>query len=45
MYAPAWVKQDLRRFPRAQVEKVKNKAARQIFPSFPVKMQYTTLSA
>ena len=45
MYAPAWVKQDLHRFPRAQVEKGKNKAARQIFPSFPVKMQYTTLSA
>ena len=45
MYAPAWVKQDLRRFPRAQVEKGKNKAARQIFSSFPVKIKYTTLSA
>ena len=27
MYAPAWVKQDLKRFPRAQIEKGRNKAA------------------
>ena len=44
MYAPAWVKQDLRRFPRAQIEKGKNKAGRQISPAIPVKMPYTTLS-
>ena len=45
MYAPAWVKQDLRRFPRAQIEKGKNKAGRQVSPSIPVKMPYTTLSS
>ena len=44
MYAPAWVKQDLKRFPRAQIEKGKNKAGRQISPTIPVKMPYTTLS-
>lgn len=44
MYAPAWVKQDLRRFPRAQIEKGKNKAERTISPSVPVKVPYTTLS-
>ena len=44
MYAPAWVKTDLRRFPRAQIEKGLNKAGRQIFPTLPVKMLYTTLS-
>ncbi|MBQ8072863.1 MAG: DUF5597 domain-containing protein [Clostridia bacterium] len=44
MYAPAWVKQDIRRFPRAQIEKGKNKAGRQISPTIPVKMPYTTLS-
>jgi hypothetical protein len=44
MYAPAWVKQDLRRFPRAQIEKGKNKAGRLISPKLPVKMPYTTLS-
>ncbi len=44
MYAPAWVKMDLDRFPRAQIEKGKNKAGRQISPTIPVKMQYTTLS-
>lgn len=44
MYAPAWVKQDLRRFPRAQIEKGKNKAARVIFPEMPVRVSYTTLS-
>ena len=44
MYAPAWVKQDLQRFPRAQIEKGRNKAYRQIFPSMPVRVPYTTLS-
>lgn len=44
MYAPAWVKTDLVRFPRAQIEKGKNKADRTISPSIPVKMPYTTLS-
>ena len=44
MYAPAWVKQDLKRFPRAQIEKGKNKAGRQVSPSIPVKIPYTTLS-
>ena len=44
MYAPAWVKQDLKRFPRAQIEKGKNKAGRQISPTIPVKMPYTSLS-
>ena len=44
MYAPEWVKTDLKRFPRAQIEKGKNKAGRTISPSIPVKMPYTTLS-
>ena len=44
MYAPAWVKQDLERFPRAQIEKGRNKAGRQVSPTIPVKMPYTTLS-
>ena len=44
MYAPAWVKQDIKRFPRAQIEKGKNKAGRQVSPTIPVKMPYTTLS-
>ncbi len=44
MYAPAWVKRDLKRFPRAQIEKGKNKAGRQVSPMIPVKMPYTTLS-
>ena len=44
MYAPAWVKQDLKRFPRAQIEKGKNKAGRQVSPTIPVKIPYTTLS-
>ena len=44
MYAPAWIKQDLVRFPRAQIEKGKNKAGRQVSPSIPVKIPYTTLS-
>lgn len=44
LYAPAWVKQDLRRFPRAQIVKGKNKAGRQVSPTIPVKMPYTTLS-
>lgn len=45
MYAPAWVKQDLRRFPRAQIKKGKNKAGRQIAPELPVTVPYTTLSS
>ena len=44
MYAPAWVKQDIRRFPRAQIEKGKFKAGRSVSPTIPVKMPYTTLS-
>lgn len=44
MYAPAWVKQDLERFPRAQIEKGKNKTGRQVSPTMPVKIPYTTLS-
>ena len=44
MYAPAWVKQDLKRFPRAQIEKGKNKAGRTVSPSIPVKIPYTSLS-
>ena len=44
MYAPGWVKQDLKRFPRAQIEKGKNKAGRRISSSLPVKVPYTTLS-
>jgi len=44
MYAPVWVKQDLKRFPRAQIVKGKNKAGRQVSPTIPVKIPYTTLS-
>jgi len=44
MYAPAWVKQDLERFPRAQIEKGKNKAGRPVSPDFPVRIPYTSLS-
>lgn len=44
MYAPAWVKRDLRRFPRAQIEKGKNKAGRHALPSLPVLAPYTSLS-
>ena len=44
MYAPGWVKRDLKRFPRAQIEKGKNKAGRTVSPSLPVKIPYTTLS-
>lgn len=44
MYAPAWVKQDLKRFPRAQIEKGKNKAGRPVSATIPVKIPYTTLS-
>lgn len=44
MYAPAWVKQDLKRFPRAQIVKGQNKAGRSVSPSIPVKIPYTTLS-
>lgn len=40
MYAPEWVKKDLVRFPRAQVEKGKNKTTLQKF----YEMSYTTLS-
>ena len=44
MYAPGWVKQDLKRFPRAQIEKGKNKTGRAVSPGFPVRIPYTTLS-
>ena len=44
MYAPAWVKTDLVRFRRGQIEKGKNKAGRTISPSIPVKFPYTTIS-
>lgn len=44
MYAPAWVKQDLARFPRAQIEKGKNKAGRRVSATLPVKIPYTSLS-
>lgn len=44
MYAPAWVKTDLNRFRRGQIDKGKNKTGRAISPSFPVKMPYTTIS-
>ena len=44
MYAPGWVKQDLKRFPRAQIGKGKNKAGRQVSPSIPVMLPYTSLS-
>ncbi len=44
MYAPEWVKRNLVRFPRAQIEKGKNKAGRMVSPSLPVKIPYTTLS-
>ena len=44
MYTPEWVKTDLARFKRAQMEKGKNKAGRQISPSIPFKMPYTTIS-
>ncbi|MCI2068056.1 MAG: DUF5597 domain-containing protein [Bacilli bacterium] len=40
MYAPSWVKEDLNRFPRAEVEKGKNKVALKDFYGFP----YTSLS-
>ena len=40
MYAPEWVKKDLVRFPRAQVEKGKNKTRLMKFYG----MEYTTLS-
>ena len=40
MYAPEWVKTDLQRFPRAQIEKGKNKTRLARFYGFP----YTTLS-
>lgn len=40
MYAPEWVKKDLVRFPRAQVEKGKNKTILKKFYGMP----YTTLS-
>ena len=40
MYAPEWVKKDMKRFPRAQVEKGKNKTRLSMFYG----MEYTTLS-
>lgn len=44
MYAPAWVKQDLTRFPRAEIEKGNKKAGRQVSDTLPVKIPYATLS-
>lgn len=44
MYAPGWVKRDLKRFKRAQIVKGENKAARQVSPSIPVKIPYTSIS-
>lgn len=44
MYAPEWVKTDLVRFKRGQIEKGKNKAGRKISDSIPFKMPYTTIS-
>lgn len=44
MYAPSWVKKDLKRFTRGQIEKGKNKAGRTISPSIPYKAPYTTIS-
>ena len=44
MYAPAWVKQDLIRFPRAQIEKGKNKAGRPVSEKMPIRVPYTSLS-
>ena len=44
MYAPAWVKTDLKRFPRGQIEKGNNKAGRVVSPTIPVKIPYATLS-
>lgn len=44
MYAPAWVKQDLARFKRGQIEKGKNKVGRTLSADMPVKLPYTTIS-
>ena len=44
MYAPGWVKKDTKRFHRAQIVKGKNKAGRQVSPSLPVTIPYTSLS-
>lgn len=44
MYAPDWVKMDLKRFRRAQIEKGKNCAGRAVGHGVPVKIPYTTLS-
>lgn len=44
MYAPSWVKSELNRFKRAQIQKGENKALRQISPSIPYKMPYTSIS-
>lgn len=44
MYAPGWVKRDLQRFRRAQIQKGENKADRQVSPSIPVKIPYTSIS-
>lgn len=44
MYAPEWVKKDLKRFRRGQIEKGKNKAGRAVSPSMPYKIPYTTIS-
>ena len=44
MYAPEWVKRDLTRFRRAQIEKGKNKAGRSVSKNLPYKIPYTTIS-
>lgn len=44
MYTPDWVKMDVERFQRAQIEKGKKKAGRTVSPNIPVKIPYTTIS-
>ena len=44
MYAPEWVKKDIKRFKRGQIDKGKNKAYREISPDLPYKAAYTTIS-
>lgn len=44
MYAPEWVKRDIKRFPRAQIEKGKNKAYRKVSEDSSLTVPYTSLS-
>lgn len=44
MYAPEWVKTDLKRFRRAQIKKGMNKAGRKISEQMPYEFPYTTIS-